>query len=127
MTTYRETEVIGELLANANLSAEQYRGMDLVNDGGVAKWDIVGNAGGRALGFLTNKPTIDQPARVVTRGIAKAKVASAGITAGQNAQCDGAGEVLAATTGDYVVGVALDTGVDNDIVRILLLQPFLAP
>lgn len=53
-------------------------------------------------------------------GAAWVEVGTAGITAGQKAASDGAGCVVAATAGDYVVGMALKTGADGDLVPVLL-------
>lgn len=78
------------------------------------------SAGARAIGVLQNKPNSGEVGEVVTFGIAKVVVATGGVTAGDNVKVLADGKVTTVTTGTFVVGIALATGVAGVTVPVLL-------
>lgn len=123
-TETKNAVVIGHLLANVDLTARQYTMVRLVSDGGTAKWDIPSGAGGEVQGILLNKPDVDQAALVQIGGVSKLIVGAAGITAAARMQADGTtGHGILAASGDCALCLALETGVDNDIISVLMLSP----
>lgn len=62
---------------------------------------------------------------VIVSGIAKVKAGGA-VTRGSQVMATTDGKVVNATTGKYTVGIALQTGVDGDIVAVLVNPGLLA-
>lgn len=105
--------------AGEDLSTKQYKTMNLNSSGQVV---TVSSAGGRAVGVLQNDPdTAGQAATVAIGGICKVKYGG-NITAGNNVQADSDGDVIVAASGDYILGVAMVSGVDGDIGSVLLVH-----
>lgn len=110
------------LIAGADLSAKQYYVVKIHTDGTA----VLCGAGEKAAGSLQNKPTSAQFASVQVGGIAKFS-AGAGITAGADVASNLNAQVITATTGKAVVGIALVTaGAANDIIPVLITQSGLA-
>lgn len=65
-------------------------------------------ADGVAIGVLQNNPKSGQTAAVRVEGVSM-MVASAAVTAGQLVTVDANGEAVPAATGNYVIGIALDS------------------
>lgn len=110
------------LLANADLSAAQYRAVTLTNSSGTARV-ARSTQGDRAIGILQNDPdTAGHAATVAVAGISKA-VAGASITAGAAVSVDSQGRVVAvASTVDFEIGIALKTASNaGEIIPVLLL------
>lgn len=83
----------------------------------------VAGAGALAIGVRLNKPNTGEAMLIQTRGIAMVIVGAAGVTAGDKVKADSAGHVVTASSaGDIANGIALRTGVDNDIVPVLLCK-----
>ncbi|GEO26237.1 hypothetical protein AAC03nite_20220 [Alicyclobacillus acidoterrestris] len=88
----------------ADLSGSQYCAVTVDSNGNA----VLPKAGGVAIGILQNNPKADQTASVRVEGVSY-MVASAAITAGQLVTVDATGKAAPASTGNYVLGVALDT------------------
>lgn len=100
------------LTASADLSTKQFR---FVKMSGALTVDVCGVDGEFAVGVLQNKPTSGKEATVETDGIAKV-VCSEAVTAGSlvGTSSDGRAKIIdptstGADTGDWALGVALDT------------------
>ncbi len=108
---------VGWLTASADLSAKQYYIVDISGDGTVA---AASSAGQMALGVLQNDPESGQVALVRVSGVTKIKVGSGGLTAGDGVQAASDGTAITASTGDYVIGLALNTGAEGALVPVAL-------
>lgn len=104
-------------IAGSDLSAAQFKLVALAADGEV---DVAG-AGAQAIGVCLNQPAAGKAATVCLTGKVLVE-AGAAITAGDELASDAAGAVVTATTGDIVMGYALEDGVDGQIVAIELIQ-----
>lgn len=112
------------LTASADLSTKQFL---FVKMSGALTVDVCATDGELAVGVLQNKPTSGKEATVETDGITKVK-ASEAITAGQlvGTANDGRAKVIdptstGADTGDWALGVALDTvTAQNQLVTVKL-------
>lgn len=118
---YEESLTCVTVPANADLSSSQYLFVKGVNSNGEARLATTGN-GERAIGVLQNDPSSAGDAGTLgVLGISKV-VASGVITAGDDVASDAAGKATVAATGDYVLGVAMESAaVDGDIIPVLLL------
>lgn len=111
---------IGWLTASADLSAKQYFIVDISGDGTIT---TAGSAGQAVLGVLQNDPESGQVAIVRTSGVSKVKVGTGGLTAGQLVQADADGTAIAGASGDYVIGMALNTGAEGSLVAVAIGVP----
>ena len=112
-----EAQTCITLEAGQDLSAKQFRFVELAADGQV---DAVASAGGNAIGVLTNDPSAaGRAATVCIAGIAKV-VAGGTVAAGAMVQADAAGDAITAASGDYVLGRAVTGGADGEVIEILL-------
>jgi len=98
---------LGTQVAAADLSAKQYRFVKLDSAG---KWALASAQGEFCQGVLQNKPKAGEPADVllisgggVTKIVAGAAISAGGVV---TTQADGDGDP--ATSGDEVLGVALE-------------------
>ncbi len=128
------------VLANEDLSAKQFYGMDLANASGVAKAVTCSAAGQRCVGFLQNAPA--SGAVAVIRTIAPPRfskaVSGGSVTAADSIAMTSAGKVKTAVKGrtdtsdgggavdpllgSNVCGIALVSGAtDGDSITVLLL------
>lgn len=119
--------------AGADLSTKQFCFVNLTQSSGVtdtpngvAVATIPASAGGHAAGVLLNKPTAGEAATVQIGGIAKV-IAAGAINAGGPVQTNTDGHALAAVSGDYVIGIAMEDAVDDDVISVLLVSKFLIP
>jgi hypothetical protein len=106
------------LPAAADLSAKQYFAIKVNSSGQAA----VAGAGEAAIGILqdNNGDAAGKIVNVAPFTGRKMKAYAGGtITAGQNVTADAAGELVAATTGNFIYGVALESAVDGDIFQFL--------
>lgn len=107
-----------------DLSAAQYLGVKVTAANTVG---IVAASNDQSIGILQNKPNGSaanpRAAEVMLNGVSKA-VAGAAITAGAALMFDTAGKVVtAATTGNRIIGVALETSTAaNQIIAVALEQ-----
>lgn len=106
------------LLTGEDLSALQFSCVD-VNSSGLLITPAAD--GGRVVGVVQNKPGLGKRATIVTDGISKVKVGTGGVTAGDRVQALTNGTITTAASGDYPVGIALQTGAAGTLVAVLLL------
>jgi hypothetical protein len=111
------------LQAADNLTAYRYRVMRI---SGENLCNVASNvAANTAFGILDNDPTSGQAARVAVAGVTK--VYSGGtVTAGLLLTHNSSAQVLNATSGQLVVGRALQTGVAGDLVSVFIQPAFFA-
>lgn len=101
--------------ADADLSAAQYRAVTVTSTGTVA---LVG-AGEVCLGILQNAPDEAQDATVKHTFVSKA-VAGGSFNPGAELTPDANGALVAATTGDFICGIALAAGASGRIVPVFI-------
>lgn len=82
---------------------------------------LAGN-GNAAIGVVQDKPAANDPGLVCGPGSITKVQCGGSISAGQQVQSDGSGKAVAAVTGSYVLGWALEAGANNGIATILF-QP----
>lgn len=105
------------VIAAADLSSSQFCAVKLDTS---AKAALPG-AGGQCFGIIQNKPKAAESASVMVLGQSKMVVGSAGVTMGDQITPDTAGKAVTAVSTNYVLGLALETGVSADIISVLLL------
>ncbi len=103
------------LEAAADLSAKQYLAIKVDANGKAA----VAGDGENAIGILQNVPKAGQAATVMSLGISNAIYGDA-VTAGNNVAVDAAGKIVPAVGNDAVLGIALSTGVANQVGSIFI-------
>jgi hypothetical protein len=106
-------------VAGQDLTLSQFCAVDLEYNTGEA---VLPSEGGRAVGVLRNHPDDEQSAVIVSTGIVLAKIGIAGIKAGDNVTVDSNGTILPASSGDALLGVALQTKNAGELGTILLLN-----
>lgn len=108
------------IVANADLSASQFLLLKTVDGGTDAYVDLQTSAGARVEGVLLNKPTAGQAATVQVHGIVKV-VAGGTFAAGARLAANGSAKAVVSNgTTDKEFGTALEDGVANQLVRVLL-------
>lgn len=107
--------------AGADLSASQFRFVELASDGQI---DPVGTAGGNAVGVLYNLPAAaGRAAQVAVRGSVKV-VAGAAITRGAKVSSDNVGRAITAVSTHHVQGRALQAAsAAGEIIEVELGTP----
>lgn len=105
------------LNAAADLSAKQFLGVKVTADRAV---NVVSASTDKSIGILQNKPLSGQEAEITHNGVSKA-IAGAAVTVGVEVMFDTNGKVIAATTTNRAVGVALQAaGGANEVIPVLL-------
>lgn len=108
---------IPTLTASADLSALQFRFVDISGDNTVN----VSGAAASAIGILQNDPLSGDAADVAGPGSLSKATASASITAGADLATATGGKVATATAGQNVVAKAVTgAGADNEIFTVLV-------
>lgn len=105
------------LITAADLSAKQYY---CVKVDAAGKAALCG-AGEPGVGILQDPMAAGYAARVMALGISYAIYGGA-VTAGDKVASDAAGKLVTAVAGDYVIGIAMETGVANEIRPVLLIS-----
>lgn len=84
------------------------------------------SAGGQVFGVLQNKPQLYEAATVMCEGVTKCYI-GATVTVGQNLMASTAnpGQLIPATSGNYIAGQALEAGVAGDLISVYL-KPMVA-
>ena len=119
-TVYNPANIISNLSAGADLSAEsnRYKAVKQVN-----KTIVVAAAGERIKGFLQNLPASGDAAEVATLGGGSLAIAGGTITANDLLKVDANGDlILASVAGDEVVAVAEESAVDGDVFAVQVLN-----
>ena len=100
----------------ASLATYQYSFVKINSSGLLA----LPSAGGYAVGVLQDKPAAGDPGAVCFPGdITKVVVGSGGFSAGGDVSTDASGHAIAGASGDYVLGIALEAGVNGSIANII--------
>lgn len=109
---------VGVLTASADLSSSQFL---FVKASGVGTVAVCAASTDAPIGVLQNKPTSGQEAEIVNGGITKV-VAGAAVTAGAEVMSNASGQAItAATAGNRIAGVALETATaSGQIIAVLL-------
>lgn len=107
------------MVAGVDLSSSQFCFVNADTTAAGCK-AILPTAGGRAIGVVQNKPASGRPVTIVSSGISKCKVATGGVTAGDNVKALATGAVTTACTGTYALGIALATGLVGEIVPVFI-------
>lgn len=108
------------LPASGDLSSSQFFFGQVNSSGQVA----VAAAHAAADGVIQNKPTAaGQAVQLAVFGVSKVVVGAGGtVTQGDAVAADSAGKAITATTGDYILGRALQTGAAGSTIAVLF-QP----
>lgn len=114
----KQSEVLVSLVAGADLSAKQYFFVAVSADGQI---DPAGD-GAMADGVLQNKPDAAGKAATVAIGGITQVICGGTVTRGGPVASDAAGEAVDAATGDIILGTALETGADGQVISIIF-QP----
>lgn len=105
------------LKAAADLSAKQFKVMKMV---GSLSVNVAGD-GEAGMGILQNLPSASgQAAEVVALGVSKV-LAGDTITAGQRLASDANGDLVPATSGERVMGVALEGGSSGELISAMIM------
>lgn len=114
------------LPANVDLSSYQFacvRVLAATNTTGTgvggAAVDLVSASGDDIIGFLQNKPVLGEAASIMSEGITKANAGET-IAIGDQLMSLPSGKVGKATTGKYIIAVALESAADNDVFTVLI-------
>jgi hypothetical protein len=104
--------------AAADLSAKQYKFVKLASATTV---NVAGSAEA-AIGILQNKPTSGQTAEVMIQGVSDLVVGTSGVAAVMDKiASDTNGDGTTDSTDKHIYNaIALETGVDNDVISVLL-------
>ena len=105
--------------AGEDLSSAQFHFVTLEADGQV---DLADSAGENAIGVLLNAPAVAGRAATVCVSGKVMVEAGAAVTAGDALQTNAAGEAITAASGDYILGYALEDGVDGQVIAMELIQ-----
>ena len=105
--------------AGENLSSAQFKFVTLEADG---KVDLADAAGENCIGVLLNNPDAAGKAATVALTGKVMVVAGGTIAAGAAVATDAAGDAVTATTGNIIMGYALEAGVDGQVIAIELIQ-----
>jgi len=110
--------------ASADLSALQYHFVRIDASELDNEIELVATAGGQALGILQERPKAStaQWVRVRVKGCSKL-VYGGTIARGASIQSDSDGEGLTASTADYVLAYALESGADQDLRHVVVNCP----
>lgn len=114
MATFLKGQSIS-LVAAADLTAKQFCAVKVDTNGQAA----VAGAGEAGVGILQNNPASGSSASVMISGSSKAK-AGGTIAAGANVAANASGLLVAATTGNYIVGIAKIAAVSGDTFEVIL-------
>jgi len=116
---YKNSQTSVTLVSGDNYAAKQFFFVSMSSDG---KVDPTGD-GAAAIGVLLNDPAADgRAAEVCIGGITRVECGTAGVTAGDAVASDSAGNAVTAATGDVILGTALETGADGEVISIIF-QP----
>lgn len=114
MATFLKGQSIS-LVAAADLSAKQFLAVKVDSNGQAA----VAGAGEAVVGILQNNPPAGSAGAVMISGSTKAK-AGGNIAAGAVLAANAAGALVAATTGNYIVGIAKTAAASGDTFEVIL-------
>lgn len=116
MSAYEIPGFSWTLVAAVDLTANQYCGVNVNGSGLGAK----PSAGGRIVGFIRNKPNIDENVTVVSNGIVFARVGAVDVAAGVDCKVDANGKLVLAASTNVAHGQTLAAGIAGGLVPFLL-------
>lgn len=120
---YSENQTNITLPASADLSASQYCFVAIDTSGEVT----LAGAGGNAIGILQNAPSAQgQAASVLIAGVSRLVSAGGGgvgIRAGYNLASAAGGEGAETTTGDYRMGIIIETATASGDIGTVVFSP----
>ena len=106
------------LPANGDLSANQFKAVDINSSGNVV---LASSAGQRVIGVQQNKPSAaGQGTAVAVAGITK-MLSSGTIAAGALVTTTNAGLAVTAASGNFILGRAVTGASANDVFEVLLM------
>lgn len=121
--------LVGEFPADIDMSSEstyQYSGVCVYTAVSTTGTGVGGAAicppsatSSPIIGVLQNNPQQGEPGTVMAQGITKA-IAGGAFAIGDQLMVTAAGKFVKCTSGNYAVGIALETAALNDITTVLL-------
>lgn len=111
MASYLKPEFT-TLKAEGDLSAKQFH---FVKHGADDDHVVAAGAGQLALAVLMNAPVAEEPAELAHDEGCKVKLAGT-VARGGEIMSDAAGKGVAATATNYVVAIAMESGVNGDVI-----------
>lgn len=106
---------LGILPAGADLSAKQYKAMDVAAGPVIAQCD----AAAAMVGILQNAPVMGEAAQLMVEGVSKALLAGV-VVEGSILAVDATGGLRVAASGEFGVAKALQAGASGAVVAVLL-------
>ena len=117
---YSESTTMISLPASADLSASQYCFVSINTSGQVE----LSGAAGNAAGILQNKPeAAGRAAEVLIAGVSKLVCGASAIRAGYNLASAASGQGAEATTGDFRLGLIIETASNVNEIATVLFSP----
>ncbi len=119
---YSENKTVISLPASTDLSGSQYCFVSIDTSGEVA----LSGAAGNAIGILQNKPAAQgRAAEVLVSGVSKLVCAGSGsgTRAGYNVGSAAAGKGRETTTGDFRLGLIIETATNANEIATVLFSP----
>jgi hypothetical protein len=116
ISAYEKVSFEVSLLAAADYTTKQFLAVKQ-SSSGIAT--VCSTAGERAIGILQDAPLAGAAGLVAVSGISRAYIGGT-VAADADLAVATTGRLVAATTGDYVVGRAMSSGVSGDIIPVLL-------
>lgn len=113
MASYRIEVLTESRVANEALTSEQFFAVSPTSDTNVDKSDRAGEDVAGIVGLLQNKPASGGEAKIGMLGVYPGKLGGT-VTRMDTVTCDSNGEIVRARPGDWILGVALESGVDGD-------------
>jgi len=102
--------------ADVDLSTKQYYALSINSDGEA----VVAGAASVKPYILGNKPSVaGQPAEVIYSGVCPV-VCGGSVTAGNSVKTDSDGKIVAASTGNSAIGIALTSGASGEQANVNL-------
>lgn len=122
MTAHRIEVLSDSFTADADLSAKQFFAVT-PSATGCAVGNLQGESVTGILGLLQNKPTSGLEAAVGMLGVYVGKLGGT-VSLYDTLTCDSAGELIRARPGDFIIGVALQAGVDADQIPVFVCPQY---
>lgn len=122
MVAHRIEVLTDSRVADADLSAKQFFAVT-PSATGVAVGNLAGENVTGIFGLLQNKPTSGLEAKVGVLGVYPGKLGGT-VSLYDTLTCDSAGEIVRARPGDFIIGVALQAGVDADEIPIFVCPQY---
>lgn len=111
---------LGVLNAGQDLSTAQFLPVKVTNSSGDAVVSKIATSGEACEGILQNNPPSGQAAAVRVLGVSQATIVE-GVSVGAKLMAVPTG-LGNATTGKFIVAIALQQGVAGDLISVLMLQ-----